>query len=103
MHSFLQKKGPVSTCLSIEYHTVQSAVQNDVSTTLYGFSGAQNLILCSFTNPSRWTAGGTQQCRINGMHSRQNLTLQLLVDCSGHMRLSNFVRTRQIPSQDGVP
>jgi len=31
------------------------------------------------------------------------LTLQLLVDCSGHMRLFNFVRTRQILSQDDVP
>jgi hypothetical protein len=30
------------------------------------------------------------------------LTLQLLVDCSDHKRLFNFVRTRQIPSQDYV-
>lgn len=63
--------------------------------------GAQNLILCLFTNPSRWTAGG-KAMPLKRYAFPKELTLQLLVDCSSHMRLFNIVRTRQIPSQDGV-
>lgn len=98
----LQKKGPVNTFLSIARHTVQSAEKNGVSTTLYGFSGAQNLKICLFTNPSMWKVKGGTALPYKLYAFPIELTLQLLPDCSDPMRLFNFVRTRQIPSQDGV-
>jgi hypothetical protein len=97
------KKGPVNICLSIARHTVQPAGKNNVSTTLYGFSGAHNLKVCLFTNPARWTVKGGTALPHKRYAFPIELTLQLLVDCSDPMRLFNFVRTRQIPSQDGVP
>ena len=97
------KMGPVNTFLSTAHHTVQSAAQNDVSTTLYGSSGAQKLMLCLFTNPSSWTVEGDTSLS----HKRYAITTELIfkpsLDYSDQIRLFNFVRKRHIPSQDGVP